>query len=69
MKTITIDQQYNIETKITHVSCEYRGKWIMSEILDPEYSDTLENSCFQRLRQLGFTHWKSKNGLVNNRKL
>ena len=24
MKTVTIDQQYNVNTKITHVTCEYR---------------------------------------------
>jgi hypothetical protein len=69
MKTITIEQQYNINTKMTHVTCEYRGKWVMSEIVDPEYNDTLENSCFYHLRRLGFTHWKSKNGLVARRKI
>ena len=67
MKTVTIQQSYDVVSKITFVTCHYRNKQVISSIM--EASESLEDFIFPMLVKQGFTHWKSSNGLIGVRKI
>jgi hypothetical protein len=67
MKTIIIEQVYDLTSKITFVTGFYRGKSVYSSIM--EFNECLEYFTFPVLMARGFTHWKSKNGCIGIRKM